>query len=466
MRWMKLLLAFTLLLAAADHGYMVPAAAGAELAEFRFLKDLDRGAAGEEQIVAFTLDAEIYAATRDGLPDLRVFNSQDAESPYLLEPVTETRRERVQRICGSRAASLEEKDGRIEILLRLDKDAPPAEGLTIFTPLQDYQRRVQVFGSNDEGASWKPLVADALIFDYARFMDLRNSEIALPGNRDRLFKVVVDNVTDQQQSSLSELTRKYREGREKERTEKTVVERRPLRIDHIEFWGHAWEDRGQQAKKTDYPVDRFEVEQRPKEKMTVVEVRIRREPLTSLTLETSSRNFSRRAEVQVSRTQGETSAWVTVGGGTVQLLDFRGYHRSQLTVGFPQQRQERYRLVLHDEDNPPLEITGVKAAGDVYRALFLAQEGKTYRAAYGSPGVETPHYDTLAVLGPLRAGNQAVEAKLGPQLDNQAFRADHAPRRNWLNHPAVLVGAIVLMVGVLGWALYRAGRRIEQIPDE
>jgi hypothetical protein len=28
----------------------------------------------------------------------------------------------------------------------------------------------------------------------------------------------------------------------------------------------------------------------------------------------------------------------------------------------------------------------------------------------------------------------------------------------------VLVGAIILMVGVLGWARFRAGRRIEQLP--
>ena len=208
---------------------------------------------------------------------------------------------------------------------------------------------MQVFGSSDEGATWNPLVADALIFDYARFMDLRNSEIALPENRDRLFKVVVDDVTDQQQSSLTELTRKYREGREKERTEKTVVERRPLRIDRIEFWGHVWEDRGQQEKKTDYPVAGFQVEQRPKEKMTVVEVLTRREPLTSLTLGTSSRNFSRRAEVQVLRPQGETSTWVAVG------------RRHAASAGFP-------RLPSQPDDHQfPAAAAGTVSAGAARR---------------------------------------------------------------------------------------------------
>jgi len=70
------------------------------------------------------------------------------------------------------------------------------------------------------------------------------------------------------------------------------------------------------------------------------------------------------------------------------------------------------------------------------------------------------------VLGPLRSGNQPVEAKLGPQRDNPAFTAGPAARRSWLNNPAVLVGAVLLMVGVLGWALFRAGRRIEQMPSE
>jgi hypothetical protein len=446
----------------------------ADPAALRFVKDLDRSPSAEEQIAAVTLDAETYAATRSGLADLRIFDAQDAEAPYLMERMTETRREQVRRPCAGRVVSLDEKEGgRIEIRLRLDDKAPAAEGLTIRTPLRDYQRRVRVFGSEDEGTTWRPLGGEALIFDYSRFMDIGNSEIPLAENRDRQFRVVVDQVTDQQQSPFVQLTRELRGGVERKRIEQTVVEHRALRIERIDFWSHDWQDTERQDRKADYPVVGFDVEQLPKDKLTRVRVRTHREPLTSLTLATSSRNFSRQAEVQTpvpaEGPDRDTVVWRTIGTATVQLLDFRGFHRQQLTVGFPQQRQAEYRLVIHNEDSPPLDVTGVTAEGDVYRVVFLAQPGKSYRAFFGSPDLPEPHYDTAAVLGPLRSlspsNQEAVEAKLGPQRNNPAFRAGSAPR-NYLNSPWILGGAIVLMVAVLAWALFRAGRRIEQMPGE
>ena len=54
---------------------------------FRFSKQLDRGAATGEEILAVVLDSDIYAATRDGYPDLRIVDDRGAMVPYLLEPV-------------------------------------------------------------------------------------------------------------------------------------------------------------------------------------------------------------------------------------------------------------------------------------------------------------------------------------------------------------------------------------------
>ena len=53
----------------------------------RFSKELDRGAAAGEEILAVVLDSDIYAATRDGYPDLRIVDDRGAIVPYLLEPI-------------------------------------------------------------------------------------------------------------------------------------------------------------------------------------------------------------------------------------------------------------------------------------------------------------------------------------------------------------------------------------------
>ena len=42
----------------------------------RYRKDLDRGATTVEEILGVHLDSDIYAATRDGYPDLRIMDDR------------------------------------------------------------------------------------------------------------------------------------------------------------------------------------------------------------------------------------------------------------------------------------------------------------------------------------------------------------------------------------------------------
>ena len=44
-------------------------------------------------------------------------------------------------------------------------------------------------------------------------------------------------------------------------------------------------------------------------------------------------------------------------------IQFRAFHRAELQVDFPEQRQEHYRLEIENADNPPLEITGGRRRG-------------------------------------------------------------------------------------------------------
>ncbi len=147
----------------------------------QFRKELDRGAATGEEILAVLLDSDIYAATRDGYPDLRIVDDRGATVPYLLEPIAQHRTSQVRQTCASKVVSLHVDEGKgLEIMVELDEKAPGAIGATIRTPLSDYERRVRVYGSRT-GADWAPLVTDGAIFDYSRFMDVRNRDVDPPG---------------------------------------------------------------------------------------------------------------------------------------------------------------------------------------------------------------------------------------------------------------------------------------------
>jgi hypothetical protein len=186
-----------------------------------------------------------------------------------------------------------------------------------------------------------------------------------------------------------------------------------------------------------------------------------------MTLETASRNFSRAIEIQAPVRHSERTEWVDVAAGRVSLVSFRGYHKESLRLEFPEQRESEYRIVIHNEDNPPLKLSGVKARGPVYQVIFLADENQSYRLAYGSESAERPSYDLAAVLEPLRVeGHRPALARLGAEIANSAFRNQLPAARRLLNDPLVWGAVIVVLVIFLGWALFRATCRINELPKE
>ncbi|HBO44597.1 MAG TPA: hypothetical protein DD670_11820, partial [Planctomycetaceae bacterium] len=449
-----------------------PAYSAADEGWFAYRKDVVRAAdPASEDILAVELDSDVYEATAKDFADLRVFDAKGRPTPYRLDRATEDRVTTVLEAYPVKTLDLkEDDDNRIELVVAQEPKEPLAvDGLRFATPLRDYERRVSVFGSDDQ-ADWKPLTTDAMLFDYSRYVDLRGSDVALPRNTYRYFKIVIEEVTDDQKSPLTELTRHLRGNEEEKRVERTTVRRRPLRIDRIESYEKVARTLSRQEKKAEYPV-RFDrekgVTQDVKKKQTIIEIGSRREPLTGFTLETPDANFSRTVSVQVPVEKGVTTDWAEVGRGTISVIRFRGLEHGSLEVTFPEQRQTRYRLVIEDRDAPPLEITGVSATGNVNRAVFFADGDASYHVLFGSETAEAADYDTTPLDETLAKGFAPTAAKLGPRTANPAFGGDEGQRlRRLLRSPWLLGGAIGLMVVVLALILFRAGRRLDGLGEE
>jgi hypothetical protein len=160
------------------------------------------------------------------------------------------------------------------------------------------------------------------------------------------------------------------------------------------------------------------------------------------------------------------TVWAEIGRGTLALIAFRQFRRAELGLDFVEQRHERYRIEIDNADNPPLEITGVEAEGPRWRVVLLDSGNRTYRVAYGSDTAETPHYDTTMVLDAIHhRGYQPVAVTLGPQTANPAYREGRT-LPGFLNGAAFLTLAIIAMVLVLAWILFRAGQQLNKLPQE
>jgi hypothetical protein len=436
----------------------ITATAADDESRLRFRKDVVRGAAAGDEILAAPLDSEIYAASRDGFPDIRIVDDRDAEVPYVIETIGRTRTIVSREACPAKVVSLHVEEGKaLEVVVALDEHAPAADGATVRTPLADFERRVRVYG--DRGGEWVLLKDDGRIFDYARFMDVRNLDVALPTNDFRRFKFVVEQERDDRESPFRELIRNRGRGEE---VEVASILRRPFRIDRIEPWRNVESPSADEEETFPYPVAGFQVETDAKEKVTRVDVESGRQPLTGLRLRTSSRNFSRPARVLVPAGRDE---WVEIGRGTLALFAFRDFHRDQTTIDFGERRADRYRLVIENADNPPLDVTGVEGEGKGRRLVFLAATGRTYRVAYGSDALSAPRYDAATVLAAIGRDRRPSPATLGQQIPNPQYRAS-ADRPSRFDGSTFLLLAIVLMVAVLAWALLRAGQRLKKLPAD
>ncbi len=437
-------------------------------ARFRFLKPVELPAAKDEEIAAFRIDSDLYAVTKPGLPDLRVFDKDLAETPYLIEAEAETREEKSRRAFDTEIVNLKPEGNTLEVHLRLPDKSPAAEGFTIATLLVNYERKVRVAGSAD-GKTWTPLVTDGIVFDYTRFMDVSRRDVPLPANKFREFKITIEDAIDEASSPFKELTKTFRAGKDKEdeKVERTTIERRPFRIDRIGAWTSDARERVLQPRTVVYPVESFEVKEDSAKKQTVVAVKTRREPITRLTLKTTSRNFSRRAVVEVLTARAKGPAeWKPVGEAMISNVSYRDQHHEQLTITFPEQREEQFRIVVHNDDNPVLSLQGAQAEGAAQRVVFLAQPGKAYRVFYGSESADAPRYEAATVLAKLRKGSEPVAATLGAQAANPDFAAAPATVQSVLNNWYFLGGTFVLMAAVLGWALYQAASRMDCLPKE
>ena len=419
-----------------------------------------------DDLVSVPLDRDVFAGTRDGFPDLRVIGPEQHGVPFLVRKTTKSEFRTVRKTWRAGNLSGKPHEGQgLEIRVSLDKDDPQPDGLSVITPLKNFEQRVQVFGL-EPGTEEIEFIAGSLIFDYSQYMDLRRLDVHLPKNSCRQFRILIDALTVNQESQLLELTRRLRGTEVTDREERTMIQRRPFRIDRIEFWGESKLLEHKSEIEADAAVVMGEVRQDSEKRQTIIEIRSQREPLTGLKLMSPSRNFSRHASVQISTARGVQTNWHEIGQATVSRFEIADIKEEHLTIRFPEQRHSTYRLVIDNRDSPALEITQVAGIGPVYEALFLAKPQAAYELRYGSETAELPQYDTAALLLAVNRGLAPLKATLSDQQPAAAGGADPINFKAVINNPIVLGVVICALMGLFGVGLFRASKRIGELPKE
>lgn len=433
-----------------------------------FSKDILFPKEAGDEIFGVLLDSDVYRATRADFADLRLVAPDGSEVPYLIEKAADATAETVREpVPGAVSSIVEPGTNRLEILWGVDRDAAgPVSGLRFETPLKDFERKVSVYG--EAGGDWAPLVTDSLLYDYTRFMDVRRVEVSLPATTARRLKIVIEGITDERASPFKEMTRAYRGGRAENQSERLTLETRPLRIDRIGAWRDKRVERLTKEIRKDQPIAGFDVEEDSAHSRTLITVRCRREPLTAFHIQTGSLNFSRAVEVEGMEMDGVRRVWKPIGRAWVSAIRFRSFSEEHLELSFPEQRREQYRLVIDNGDNAPLKIAGIRAEGAVHRLVLLragSVDGRC-RLYYGSEDLRRPSYDVAAVLAAVRQGNRIVHVGLGPETANPDVASAGWAGSRLVGSKAFFTAAVILVVAVLSWGLFRAARHADKTAEK
>ncbi|MBI1309865.1 hypothetical protein GC176_01050 [bacterium] len=413
-----------------------------------------------EELVAVPLDSEVYTVAADDLSDLRIVSGERQTVPFLLRKrqTTELRTTRRNWPAGELTARPVEED-RFEIRVSLGKDDPQPTHLRLVTPLSDFEQQVDVYSVSEDSTEPKLLVEGELIFDYSAVVDVRRDTVELPKNSARHFRIDVRAMTDDVESPYLNLTRNLQGKEEVSRQERTLIRRRPFRINRIEWIREESHQRVKDVVAVDWPTKMAATTLDEKLSRTVIEITTQRQPISSFVVETGSSNFSRSVVVEVPDTSPGRSDWKQIGDGTIHRFSFRDLDEEKLKVEFPETRSDSFRLIIENRDSPPLEISTVTARGPVHEAVFLTQPSQSCSLLYDAD-TEAPDYDLAALNRLLGEGVEPVAAQLGPQ---QAFSAADGKSLNIkavLNNPYILGGVAGVLIVLFGWALYSAGKRI------
>ena len=347
-------------------------------------------------LVEVRLDAPLFAATRLGFPDLRLFNAADTELPRAIEPLYTTQERTLRHPVSAKATELREfPDNRIVTRLELAANEPSPDGIEIRTPLRDFIRTVRITGS-ENGQDWQPLI-DAEIFDYSRYMDIRRTEIPLPQNAYRFFSIEIGNASEERAQPLIHLIQQN--GQDQSRAFNIL--QTPFRIDSLLFWRETTTLNQDKPLLQEWSHSGFVVAQDPKAQTTEITLQTAYAPLSQVTLETPALNFQRTASIQVPSLANGSTTWRTLATGRFTRLDLPGLATNALSIEFPEQRVEQLRIVIQNNDNPSLDITDIHTHGPIYRLLWLAEPETAYRLAFGNDTLSNPTYDLFAIRAAL-----------------------------------------------------------------
>ncbi|MDI6402169.1 hypothetical protein QLX67_09190, partial [Balneolaceae bacterium ANBcel3] len=203
----------------------------------------------------------------------------------------------------------------------------------------------------------------------------------------------------------------------------------------------------------EYPVSSFSVHQNTTDRQSVVDIELEHAvPVSSLRLHIDDKtDYYRHISIQTLRNRFRTqNGWqqdfVTLKNGVIHSI-------TDASFTFKPQQTSVLRVLIHNQDNPPLNVDSVSIAGYTHELIVrFPDQASDYFLLYGNKDAPRPMYDLRYFL------DSAPEDLLPVHLSQNVVRlteAEPSTKKPLINHIAWLWGLLLILMLLLGWFSFR-----------
>ena len=393
-----------------------------DLGKWRYYKDIEEAGPGT---VRFDLDDQVYDKTNYDYGDLRVIDSENRETPFILSA------SQPSYIANTYAPTLLNSSFIAGVnssaILDFGENPPEVNRLTINTGAENFQRNVSIYGSQTNG-NWRTIKTDAYIFDFtdrrASFQS-SNTTIDFPKSVFRYLKIVIDD-SENAPVEIASVTANLKSKLEAEAKERTPD---------------------------------WHVEENPNSQTTLVFIDLGAAgiPSNKAALDVTDKNFNRSVTIFGSN---DNETWRGLDQDNIFRIQTAKFQGEKLELNYRETNDRYLKLVVQNYDDQPIEITGLKVYSINRRITYLADENHSYRLYYGSPKAKTPQYDLKSYIQYLDLDN-ARTAALSSFKYNTDYVDPAMPRITPKSEtvPYLLSGALMVATVILLFLVFRFFRK-------
>ncbi len=373
--------------------------------------------------VFFNVPPAVFDKANPDLSDMRISSGDTTEVAYVIW--SNTRTSERKRIDTQILNTSYIPQSYTTFTLDVGDTGIRTNSIEITTGSSDFVRRITIEGSPDN-RKFAVLKEDDYIFDLSNNHNIKNLTISYPATDYRYLKVTL-----------------WDDGEE------------PL----LEVGGEIYliEDIKGESEVIPGAVKVVEVKTPKPATEITLDLSYKNIPTSTIELTVNDTNFKRDVTLLAADTDTQKD-YTVIAAASIYSIKTSRFSRSSTSFDYPSTQARYLKIIIANEDNTPLTVSGVTVSGVPRKITFSAAPDTDYTLYFGNPRIESPSYDIAEVFSYIDRST-FLPVSLGQVIENPAYKpGSDLPMTE--RYPWIIWGAIALMILILGGIIIRTMMRM------